>query len=164
MSGKGLPKKDLGLIAMAYGYVYVARVAMGYNDQQTLKAFLEAESYDGPSLVIAYSHCIEHGFDMIHGLEQQKLAVQSARGRSIAIPRLTHEGKNPLIIESKEPSIPLSQYAYNEFVIRCSRRSMKFHAEELMREAQQDAKARWTLYEQMAAIHYDADGNGEQKK
>ena len=67
MGGKGLPKKDLGLIAMAYGYVYVARVAMGANDQQTLKAFLEAESYDGPSLIIAYSHCIQHGYDMIHG-------------------------------------------------------------------------------------------------
>ena len=99
MSGKGLPKKDLGLIAMAYGYVYVARVAMGYNDQQTLKAFLEAESYDGPSLIIAYSHCIEHGFDMIHGLEQQKLAVQSGSWPVYRYdPRLAHEGKNPLMI------------------------------------------------------------------
>ena len=165
MSGKGLPKKDLGLIAMAYGYVYVARVAMGYNDQQTLKAFLEAESYDGPSLVIAYSHCIEHGFDMIHGLEQQKLAVQSGAWPVYRYdPRLTHEGKNPLIIESKEPSIPLSQYAYNETRYKMLTQIDESRAEELMREAQQDAKARWTLYEQMAAIHYDADGNGEQKK
>ena len=77
MGGKGLPKKDLGLIAMSYGYVYVARVAMGANDQQTLRAFLEAEAYDGPSLIIAYSHCIAHGYDMAKGLEQQKLAVQS---------------------------------------------------------------------------------------
>ena len=76
-NGKGMPKKDLGLIAMAYGYVYVAKVAMGASDQQTLTAFLEAEAYDGPSLIIAYSHCIAHGIDMRKGLEQQKLAVQS---------------------------------------------------------------------------------------
>ena len=161
MSGKGLPKKDLGLIAMAYGYVYVARVAMGYNDQQTLKAFLEAESYDGPSLIIAYSHCIEHGYDMIHGLEQQKLAVQSGAWPVYRYdPRLTHEGKNPLIIESKEPTIPLSQYAYNETRYKMLTQIDEARAEELMREAQQDAKSRWTLYQQMAAIHYDADGNG----
>ena len=115
MSGKGLPKKDLGLIAMAYGYVYVARVAMGYNDQQTLKAFLEAEAFDGPSLIIAYSHCIQQGYDMVHGLEQQKLAVQSGAWPIYRYnPSLAHEGKNPLLIENKEPSIPLSQYAYNE--------------------------------------------------
>jgi len=161
MSGKGLPKKDLGLIAMAYGYVYVARVAMGFNDQQTVKAFLEAESYDGPSLIIAYSHCIEHGYDMIHGLEQQKLAVQSGAWPVYRYdPRLVHEGKNPLIIESKEPTIPLSQYAYNETRYKMLTQVDETRAEELMREAQQDAKSRWTLYEQMAAIHYDADGNG----
>jgi pyruvate-ferredoxin/flavodoxin oxidoreductase len=165
MSGKGLPKKDLGLIAMAYGYVYVARVAMGYNDQQTLKAFLDAESYDGPSLIIAYSHCIEHGFDMIHGLEQQKLAVQSGAWPVYRYdPRLSHEGKNPLIIESKEPTIPVSQYAYNETRYKMLTQIDEARAEELMREAQQDAKSRWTLYEQMAAMHYDTDnGNGQPK-
>ncbi|MGA7192901.1 MAG: pyruvate:ferredoxin (flavodoxin) oxidoreductase [Anaerolineales bacterium] len=164
MSGKGLPKKDLGLIAMAYGYVYVARVSMGYNDQQTLKAFLEAESYDGPSLIIAYSHCIEHGYDMIHGLEQQKLAVQSGAWPIYRYdPRLAHEGKNPLTIESKEPTIPLSQYAYNETRYKMLTQIDEGRAEELMREAQQDAKSRWTLYQQMAAIHYDADGKEEHK-
>ncbi len=161
MSGKGLPKKDLGLIAMAYGYVYVARVAMGYNDQQTVKAFLDAESYDGPSLIIAYSHCIEHGYDMIHGLEQQKLAVQSGAWPVYRYdPRLTHEGKNPLIIESKEPTIPFSQYAYNETRYKMLTQTDEARAEELMREAQQDAKSRWTFYQQMAGMHYDADGNG----
>ena len=75
--GKGMPKKDLGMIAMSYGYVYVARVAMGASDQQTMNAFLEAEAYDGPSLILAYSHCIQHGYDLIHGLDQQKLAVES---------------------------------------------------------------------------------------
>lgn len=162
MSGKGLPKKDLGLIAMAYGYVYVARVAMGYNDQQTLKAFLEAEAFDGPSLIIAYSHCIQQGYDMIHGLDQQKLAVQSGAWPIYRYnPNLAHEGKNPLTIENKEPSIPFSQYAYNETRYKMLTQMDEGRAEELMREAQQDAKSRWTLYQQMAAIHYDADGNGK---
>jgi pyruvate-ferredoxin/flavodoxin oxidoreductase len=165
MSGKGLPKKDLGLIAMAYGYVYVARVAMGYNDQQTLKAFLEAEAFDGPSLIIAYSHCIQQGYDMIHGLEQQKLAVQSGAWPVYRYnPNLVHEGKNPLTIENKEPTIPISQYAYNETRYKMLTQMDESRAEELMREAQQDAKARWTLYQQMAAIHYDADGNGNGHK
>jgi len=165
MGGKGLPKKDLGLIAMAYGYVYVARVAMGYNDQQTLKAFLEAESYDGPSLIIAYSHCINHGYDMALGLQQQKLAVQSGAWPVYRYdPRLAHEGKNPLIIENKEPSIPFSQYAYNETRYKMLTQMDEARAEKLMKEAQHDAKSRWTLYQQMASMHYDADGNGNGKE
>jgi pyruvate-ferredoxin/flavodoxin oxidoreductase len=159
MSGKGLPKKDLGLIAMAYGYVYVARVAMGFNDQQTLKAFLEAESYDGPSLIIAYSHCIQQGYDMVHGLEQQKLAVQSGAWPVYRYdPRLVREGKNPLVIESKEPSIPLSQYAYNESRYKMLTQMDEVRAEELMKAAQQDVKSRWKLYQQMAAMHYGTNG------
>jgi pyruvate-ferredoxin/flavodoxin oxidoreductase len=162
MSGKGLPKKDLGLIAMAYGYVYVARVAMGYNDQQTLKAFLEAESYDGPSLIIAYSHCIQQGYDMVHGLEQQKLAVQSGAWPVYRYdPRLVQEGKNPLVIESKEPSIPVSQYAYNESRYKMLTQMDEARAEELMQKAQQDAKSRWAFYEQMAAMHYGTNGDGK---
>ncbi|HEY6074567.1 MAG TPA: 4Fe-4S dicluster domain-containing protein, partial [Anaerolineales bacterium] len=165
MGGKGLPKKDLGLIAMSYGYVYVARVAMGANDQQTLRAFLEAESYDGPSLIIAYSHCIAHGYDLAHGLEQQKLAVQSGQWPMYRYdPRLATEGKNPLLIEFKEPSIPVSQYAYNETRFKMLTQMDEARAEELMKEAQHDAKARWTLYQQMAAMHYNGnqdDGNGK---
>jgi pyruvate-ferredoxin/flavodoxin oxidoreductase len=158
MGGKGLPKKDLGLIAMSYGYVYVARVAMGANDQQTLRAFLEAESYDGPSLIIAYSHCIAHGYDMAKGLEQQKLAVQSGHWPMYRYdPRLAQQGQNPLIIESKEPSIPISQYAYNETRYKMLTQLDEERAEQLMREAQHDAKARWTLYQQMAAMHYNGD-------
>src|SRR5574340_1303177 len=100
MAGKGLPKKDLGLIAMGYGYGYVARVALGFNDQQTLKSCLDAESYDGPSLIIAYSHCIQQGYDMIHGLEQQKLAVQSGSWPVYRYdPRLAEKGENPRQIE-----------------------------------------------------------------
>jgi pyruvate-ferredoxin/flavodoxin oxidoreductase len=154
--GKGISKKDLGLIAMAYGYVYVARIAMGASDQQTLSALMEADAYDGPSLVIAYSHCIAHGYDLVKGLEQQKLAVQSGAWPLYRYnPALTADGKNPLIIDSKEPTIPISQYAYNETRYRMLLLSNEQRAEELMKQAQLDAQRRWTLYEQMAQMHYD---------
>ena len=163
MGGKGMPKKDLGLIAMSYGYVYVARVAMGANDQQTLRALLEAESYDGPSLIIAYSPCIAHGYDMAKSLEQAKLAVQSGHWPMYRYdPRLAKQGQNPLIIESKEPSIPISQYAYNETRYKMLTQLDEARAEELMQEAQRDAKSRWTLYQQMAAMHY-GNGNGHKE-
>ena len=162
--GKGISKKDLGLIAMAYGYVYVARIAMGASDQQTLSAFMEAEAYDGPSLIIAYSHCIAHGFDLKKGLEQQKLAVQSGAWPLYRYnPALAAEGKNPLIIDSKEPTVPISAYAYNETRYRMLLLSNEQRAEELMKLAQQDAKRRWTLYEQMASMHYDGS-NGDTKE
>ncbi|MDQ2690784.1 MAG: pyruvate:ferredoxin (flavodoxin) oxidoreductase [Chloroflexota bacterium] len=162
MAGKGMPKKDMGLIAMSYGYVYVARIAMGANDQQTLRVFLEAESYDGPSLIIAYSHCIAHGYDMAKGLEQQKLAVQSGHWPLYRYdPRLAQQGHNPLLIESKEPSIPFSQYAYNETRYKMLSQLDEARAEHLMQEAQHDAKSRWTLYQQMASMHY---GNGDGKQ
>jgi len=165
MSGKNMPKKDLGLIAMSYGYVYVARIAMGANDQQTLRALIDAESYDGPSLVIAYSHCIAHGYDMAKGLEQQKLAVQSGAWPMYRYdPRLVEEGKNPLLIESKEPSIPISQYAYNETRYKMLTQMDETRAEELMKAAQQDAKSRWTLYQQMAQMHYGNGNASEEKK
>ncbi|HNB41622.1 MAG TPA: thiamine pyrophosphate-dependent enzyme, partial [Anaerolineales bacterium] len=158
MGGKGMPKKDLGLIAMSYGYVYVAKVSMGANDQQTLKALLEAESYDGPSLVIAYSPCIAHGFDMARSLDQAKLAVQSGHWPIFRYdPRLAIDGKNPLQIESKEPSIPFTQYAYNETRYKMLTQMNEERAEELMKEAQHDAKTRWTLYQQMASMHYESD-------
>ncbi|MBE0671322.1 MAG: pyruvate:ferredoxin (flavodoxin) oxidoreductase [Anaerolineales bacterium] len=165
MSGKGLPKKDLGLIAMSYGYVYVARVAMGANDQQTLKALLEAEAYDGPSLVIAYSPCIAHGYDMSKSLEQTKLAVQSGHWPMYRYdPRLAEQGQNPLVIESKEPTIPVSQYAYNETRYKMLTQMDEDRAEKLMKEAQHDAKSRWTLYQQMASMHYGNGNDNEEKK
>ena len=162
MGGKNMPKKDLGLLAMSYGYVYVAHVAMGANDQQTLRALLEAEAYDGPSLIIAYSPCIAHGYDMARSLDQAKLAVQSGHWSLFRYdPRLAGHGQNPLVIESKEPSIPFSQYAYNETRYKMLTQMDEARAEELMREAQNDAKSRWALYQQMAAIHY---GNGTGKQ
>ena len=153
-SGKGLSKKDLGLMAIAYGYVYVARVAMGYSDMHTLKAFIEAESYNGPSIIIAYSHCISHGIDMAKGLEQQKLAVQSGLWPLYRFdPRLTADGKNPLQIDCKEPTVPVEQYMYNETRFRMLTQSDEARAETLLKLSSEDAKARWNFYSQLAAMH-----------
>jgi pyruvate-ferredoxin/flavodoxin oxidoreductase len=167
--GKNLPKKDLGMIAMAYGYVYVARVAMGAGDQQCLNAFMEADAYDGPSLILAYSHCIQQGLDLRRGLDQQKLAVQSGHWPLYRFnPALIAEGKNPLMIDSKEPSIPFEQYAYNETRYKVLVHSDEQRAEELIKLAQKDVQGRWNLYRQMAAMHYESgagDGhNGGENK
>jgi pyruvate-ferredoxin/flavodoxin oxidoreductase len=160
--GKDTPKKDLGMIAMAYGYIYVARVAMGYSDQQTLNAFIEADAYEGPSLIIAYSHCIAHGYDLVHGLSQQKLAVQSGAWPLYRFnPALIDQGKNPLKIDSKTPTIPVSKYAYNETRYRMLLQSDEQRAEYLMKKAEHDAKSRWDLYRQMAAMHYDSSDDSE---
>jgi len=158
--GKATPKKDLGLLAMAYGNVYVARVAMGADDQQTLKAFLEAEAYDGPSLIIAYSHCIAHGIDMRKGLEQQKLAVQSGHWNLYRYnPALVDAGKHPLTIDSKAPSIPLEQYVYNETRYRMLLQSDEARAETLLQQAKQGVKERYEHYQELAAEpHHNGDG------
>jgi len=149
--GKATPKKDLGMLAMAYSSVYVARVAMGANDQQTLRAFIEAEAYDGPSLIIAYSHCIAQGIDMRKGLEQQKLAVQAGYWPLYRYnPALLDEGKNPLTLDSKDPSIPLEQFAYNETRYRMLLQSNEKRAEELMQAAKQDVQVRWSHYKELA--------------
>ncbi|HEU0003174.1 MAG TPA: thiamine pyrophosphate-dependent enzyme, partial [Ktedonobacteraceae bacterium] len=150
--GKTMPKKDLGMLAMAYGNVYVARVAMGASDQQTLRAFIDAEAYDGPSLIIAYSHCIAHGIEMSKGLEQQKLAVQSGYWPLYRYnPALHARGKNPLILDSKDPTVPLEKYAYNETRYRMLLQSNEQRAESLMQLARQDVKDRWHQYQQLAA-------------
>jgi pyruvate-ferredoxin/flavodoxin oxidoreductase len=160
--GKDIPRKDLGMIAMSYGYIYVAQVAMGSSDIQTLRAFMEADAYDGPSLILAYSHCIAHGIDMSRGLDQQKLAVQSGVWPLYRFnPALIDKGKNPLKLDSKAPSIPVSEYAYNETRYRMLLQSDESRAERLMKLAQKDAASRWQLYEQMADMHYGANGNNE---
>jgi pyruvate-ferredoxin/flavodoxin oxidoreductase len=156
--GKGLPKKDLGMIAMTYGYVYVARIAMGFNDQQTLKALLEADAYNGPSLVIAYSHCIAHGIDMRKGLEQQKLAVSSGAWPLYRFnPDLQNEGKNPLVMDSKDPTISIKDYAYNETRFRMLTQSDEARAELLMKEAEEDARRRIEMYKQLAAMQLPSE-------
>jgi pyruvate-ferredoxin/flavodoxin oxidoreductase len=150
-AGKPTPKKDLGMMAMTYGNVYVAQVAMGSNDAHTLKAFLEAESYEGPSLIIAYTHCINHGIDMSKGLDQQKLATQCGHWPLYRFdPRLKDEGKNPFQLDSKAPSIPLKDYIYNETRYSMLTRSYPERAEWLLDEAQKAVEARWVKYEQMA--------------
>lgn len=149
--GKATAKKDLGLMAMSYSHVYVAQIAMGANDRQTLQAFLEAESYPGPSLIIAYSHCIAHGINMAKGLEQQSLATQSGHWPLYRFdPRLAEEGKNPFQLDSKEPSIPLKQYAYNENRYRMLEQSNPVVAAQLMEGAQEAVKERWKKYEELA--------------
>jgi pyruvate-ferredoxin/flavodoxin oxidoreductase len=160
--GKALPKKDLGMIAMSYGYVYVAKIAMGASDQQTLRAFMEADAYDGPSLIIAYSPCIAHGYDLVKGLEQQKLAVQSGFWPLFRYnPKLADEGKNPLLIDSKKPTISFSDYAYNETRYRMLLQSDKKRAEALMKLAEDDVEGRWELYQQMAAMHFNGKNGNE---
>ena len=155
--GKATPKKDLGMLAMAYGNVYVARVAMGANDLQTLKAFLEAEAYDGPSLIIAYSHCIAHGIDMSKELEQQKLAVQSGYWPLYRYnPALLDAGKQPFILDSKEPSLPLERYVYNETHYRILLQSNEKRAESLLEQAKQGVQDHWKQYQQMAT-HIPSD-------
>jgi pyruvate-ferredoxin/flavodoxin oxidoreductase len=157
--GKGLPKKDLGLIAMTYGYVYVGRVAMGSNDQHTLKTFLEADAYDGPSLIIAYSHCIHHGMsDMRRGLDQQKAAVASGVWPLYRYnPALADEGKNPLTIDSKDPTISVQDYIYQESRYRQLIQSDEARAEMLLKEAQEDVRKKVEFYKQMAAMHYSVE-------
>ncbi|MBZ5504832.1 MAG: pyruvate:ferredoxin (flavodoxin) oxidoreductase [Acidobacteriia bacterium] len=157
--GKSTPKKDLALMAMTYGDVYVARVAMGAGDMQTLKAFNEAEAYQGPSLIIAYAHCIAHGIDMTHGLDQQKLAVQSGHWPLFRFdPRRAASGKNPMQLDSKPPSVPLEEYLYNETRYTMLRQSHPEEAKKLLELAQGDVAARWKMYETWASM--DVNGKG----
>ncbi len=151
--GKPTPKKDLGLMAMSYGYVYVAEVAMGASDTQTVRAFLEAEAYDGPSLIIAYSHCIAHGYDIAKGLDQQALAVQTGYWPLYRYnPNWAKEGKNPFKLDSKAPKKPLKDYIYNEARYRILLKSNPASAEKLLKRAEEAVQARWHKYEQMAKM------------
>jgi pyruvate-ferredoxin/flavodoxin oxidoreductase len=151
-AGKSGTKKDLGLMAIAYGNVYVAQVAMGANDTQTIKAMREAEAYDGPSIIVAYSHCIAHGIDMSTATDQQKAAVNSGHFPLYRYnPEEVLKGENPLHLDSKTPSIPIKDYMYNETRFKMLVKSMPERAEALLQAAQDDAKRRWALYEHLAA-------------
>jgi pyruvate-ferredoxin/flavodoxin oxidoreductase len=163
--GKATAKKDLGLLAMAYGNVYVAHVAMGANDQQTLRAFLEAEAYDGPSLIIAYSHCIAHGIEMSRGLNQQKLAVQTGYWPLYRYnPALSTDGKAPLTLDSKEPTLPLEEFAYNETRYRMLMQSNEARADTLMQLAKHDVSERWQEYQHMSESQKDLHRKEESSK
>jgi pyruvate-ferredoxin/flavodoxin oxidoreductase len=158
--GKQTAKKDLGLLATTYGNVYVARVAMGANDAQMLKAFLEAEAYDGPSLIIAYSHCIAHGYDLRHGLEQQKKAVLSGHWPLYRFdPRAAANGKSPFTLDSKAPSLPLEEYLYAETRYRMLAQSRPEEAKRLLELAKHDVLSRYRHYEQLAAAGGDRNGH-----
>ncbi len=151
-AGKTMPKKDLALQAIAYGYVYVARVAMGADPQQTLRALREAEAYDGPSLVIAYSHCIAHGIDMRDGLGQQYRAVASGYWPLIRYdPVLRSEGQNPFLLDSPRPRMTLAGYTRGELRYRALANTDPAEAERLALLAQQAVGQRWDTYEEMAS-------------
>ncbi len=149
--GKSVGKKDLALQAISYGNVYVARVAMGANPQQTLLAFREAEVYDGPSLILAYSHCIAHGINMQTGLDQQHRAVQSGYWPLLRFnPELRKAGENPFLLDSQRPKMRLKDYAYRELRYRILSRTRPEVAEQLMEQAEETIRQKWSVYEEMA--------------
>jgi len=157
-SGKQNSRKDLAMEAVSYGSVYVAQVALGGNDSHVVKAFQEAEAHDGPSIIIAYSSCIAHGYDLVHGLEQQKLAVQSGYWPLMRYnPALREEGKNPFQLDSKAPSIRLKEFAYREARYTMLARGNPEMAAELLTEAQDDVERQWRVYSARAGM----PGRGE---
>jgi pyruvate-ferredoxin/flavodoxin oxidoreductase len=173
-AGKPTGKKDIALMAIPYGNVYVARVAMGASDVQTVKAFLEAEAHPGPSLILAYSHCIAHGYDMIDGLDHQKAAVQSAYWPLMRYnPALLDQQKNPMQLDSRDPKISLRDYVQNETRYTMLMRSQPERAKALLEQAQDEVMATWRKYKYMAAMTYEeavkgakgaGDGSGDAKK
>jgi pyruvate-ferredoxin/flavodoxin oxidoreductase len=153
--GKPTAKKDLGLTAMRYGNVYVAQVAMGANDTHTIKAFVEAEAHEGPSLIIAYGQCIAHGIDMAKGMTQQKLAVESGYWPLYRYnPDLTDAGNNPFQLDSQAPKIPLEEYIYTEGRYRMLRDSDPEVAKFLLTQAQKSVEHRWQQYKQMSQMTF----------
>jgi pyruvate-ferredoxin/flavodoxin oxidoreductase len=160
-SGKSNSKKDLLMEAVSYGSVYVAKVALGANDSHVVKAFQEAEAYDGPSIIIAYSSCIAHGYDLVHGLEQQKLAVQSGYWPLVRFnPGLREMGKNPFQLDSKAPAIQLKDYTYREARYTMLVRSNPDLAAKLLVEAQDDVERQWQVYSDRAAMPGEVEGAG----
>ena len=153
-AGKATPKKDLGLLAVSGGGAYVARIAMGANDTQTIRAIMEAEAYPGPSVIIAYSHCIAHGYNMKYGLDQQRLAVESGYWPLFRYnPLLRHEGKNPFMLDSKPPKVSFKDYAYNEIRYLMLSKSHPEKAKELMKMAQDNVHERWRQYQELEKMY-----------
>ena len=149
-AGKRVGKKDLALQAISFGNVYVAQIAMGANAQQSLLAMREAEEYEGPSLLLAYSHCIAHGYDMGDGMKQQKLATASGYWPLIRFnPALRAAGKKPFVLDSPRPSIPFKDYAYNEMRYKILTRTNPEDAEKLLQGAQEQIDRRWQTYEHL---------------
>ncbi len=154
-SGKPLAKKDLGMMAMAYGNVYVAKVAMGANPNQVVKAFAEAGAYNGVSIIIAYSHCIAHGINMTTGLGEQKKAVQSGHWPLFRFnPDLVTQGKTPLVLDSKEPTMSFEEYAMGENRYKVLAKAQPDHAKELMQLAQCDVDRQMLFYKNLADMNW----------
>jgi len=150
--GKPMPKKDLSMISMTYGNIYVARVSLA-NPAQCVKAFLEADAYDGPSLIIAYSHCIAHGINMTAGIDSCKEAVNSGYWPLFRYdPRLAAEGKNPLQLDSKAPTLDFETFANNQNRFRVLKKNNPEHADELLKASGQDAVKRYNLYKQLSEL------------
>ncbi|MDZ8069185.1 MAG: pyruvate:ferredoxin (flavodoxin) oxidoreductase [Nostoc sp. DedQUE08] len=150
-SGKPAPKKDLGMIAMTYGNVYVASVALGARDEHTLKAFLEAEAYNGPSIIIAYSHCIAHGINMTTGMNHQKTLVESGRWLLYRHnPELLNQGKNPLQLDMRSPTQSVEHSMYQENRFKMLTKSKPDVAKHLLEQAQAEVDARWQMYQYLA--------------
>jgi pyruvate-ferredoxin/flavodoxin oxidoreductase len=161
-AGKQLPKKDMGMIFMTYGNIYVARIAMGYNDLQTVRAFMEADAYDGPSIILAYSHCIAHGINMAKGMDSQKAAVESGHYPLFRYnPSNKLEGKNPFKLDSKAPSISYKDFAYQETRFKMLTKSKPERAKLLLDYAQKETTDRWKIYENWANLN-DTQNRKEQ--
>jgi pyruvate-ferredoxin/flavodoxin oxidoreductase len=155
MAGKPTGKKDLGMMAMAYGNTYVAHVAFGAKDVQTVKAFVDAEAYPGPSIIIAYSHCIAHGYDMANGLDQQKLAVDTGYWPLYRFdPRRAATGESPLILDSAAPKVDLSKFTANEMRYRVVEQMDPARFKMLSQHAQREVTTRFSVYEQLAKLAF----------
>ena len=151
-SGKRQPKKDLARMAMSYGYVYVAQVAFGAKDEHTLRVFLEAERYPGPSLIIAYSHCIAHGIEMAQALQDHRAAVLTGYWPLFRYdPRRREQGLNPFVLDSPPPRVPFKEYALRENRFRILAKTHPEAFEQLMQQAQDDIIKRYREYERLAA-------------
>ena len=163
--GKAVTKKDLSMIAMAYEHVYVAHVAFGAKDVHTIRAFLEAESYDGPSIIIAYSPCIAHGFDMRENLDQQDLAVKAGHWNLFRYdPRKLDKGENPLSLDSKRPSVAYGEFTRRETRFSMLKRSHPEAAEAFYKKAQQEVEARWQHYAQLAELDYSVEDEAQSEQ
>jgi pyruvate-ferredoxin/flavodoxin oxidoreductase len=149
--GKAVPRKDLGLMMMSYGNVYVAQIALGANPTHAIKTIIEAEKYNGAAIVIAYSHCIAHGYNLVRGVDQQKMAVNSGFWPLYRYnPDRIKQNLNPFQLDSREPTVPVRDYAYNEARFKSLLAQNPEHAELLMKELQEDVTRRWKLYSEMA--------------
>jgi pyruvate-ferredoxin/flavodoxin oxidoreductase len=152
-AGKGTPKKDLGMLAMSYGHVYVARVAFGAKDAQTLRAFAEADAHAGPSIIIAYSHCIAHGYDLAFGARQQKLAVDSGVWPLFRYdPKRAEAGEPPLQLDATPGKAKVREYMQNETRFRMVEKLDPERFEWLLEQAEQDAARRVATYEQLSHL------------